>query len=137
MEQIKPKKTSEIGQIIAYVEKDRTGVLSGRSFINPTFDSLCKPILPLLGKTQAQMETVDEAAVRDADAIAQDEAERAAESTKLLREHTAKILAAADNKALKEAGAGITKQLKARMIPQDVEKLREAYLAREVELPKG
>ncbi|HJZ13825.1 MAG TPA: AAA family ATPase, partial [Acidobacteriota bacterium] len=40
MEAIKPKKTNEIAQIVAYAEKDRTGVLAGRSFVNPTFDSL-------------------------------------------------------------------------------------------------
>jgi hypothetical protein len=39
MEAIKPKKTNELAQIVAYAEKDRTGVLAGRSFVNPTFDS--------------------------------------------------------------------------------------------------
>lgn len=42
MEAVKPKKTNEIAQIVAYAEKDRTGVLAGRSFVDPTFDSICK-----------------------------------------------------------------------------------------------
>jgi hypothetical protein len=137
MESIKPKKTNELTTIVAYAEKDRTGVLAGRSFINPTFDSLCKPLLPLLGATQAQMVSHDETAVIDADAMANQEAERSRLSADLLRQHTSKILGAADLKTLKGVGAEITPKLKAQMIPQDVEKLREAYLAREAELPKG
>jgi hypothetical protein len=40
MEAIKPKKTNEIATIIAYAEKDRTGVLSGRSFQSDVRDAL-------------------------------------------------------------------------------------------------
>jgi hypothetical protein len=37
MEAIKPKKTNELAQIVAYAEKDRTGVLAGdRSSIPPS-----------------------------------------------------------------------------------------------------
>src|SRR6266550_97246 len=70
MEAIKPARTNEIASIVAYIEKDRTGVLAGRSFINPTFESLCVPLLPLLGVTQAQMVTGDAAAMVDAETLA-------------------------------------------------------------------
>jgi hypothetical protein len=55
MESMRPKKTNEVAQIFAYAEKDRTGVLSGRSFQNPSFETLCKPLLGLLGSVQAQI----------------------------------------------------------------------------------
>lgn len=70
MESIKPKKTNEVATIIAYVEKDRTGVLNGRSFANPTFASLCAPLMGLLGDKQARMPTDDESAGIDAEALA-------------------------------------------------------------------
>jgi hypothetical protein len=135
MEGIKPKKTNEVAMIVAYAEKDRTGVLAGRSFINPTYETLCKPLLPLLGATQAQIDTLDQAAIKDADQIAEDDANRIAHSATLLREWKANIELAKSNGALKEIGKQITPELKAQMTPQDVQALREAYQSRERELP--
>jgi AAA domain-containing protein len=135
MEAIKPKKTNELAMIVAYAEKDRTGVLAGRSFINPTFDSLCRPLLSLLGKTQAQIDTLDQAAIKDADTIAADEALRVTLSAELLREWTANVQLAKSHEALKQVGKLITAELKAQMTPQDVQSLREAYQTRERELP--
>ena len=135
MEGIKPKKTNEVAMIVAYAEKDRTGVLAGRSFINPTYESLCKPLLPLLGATQAQIDTLDQAAIKDADQIAEEEAQRITRSSDLLREWKGHVMVAKSNSALKEIGKQITPELKAQMTPQDVQALREAYQAREKELP--
>ena len=131
MEAIKPRKTNEVATIIAYAEKDRTGVLSGRSFANPTFDTLCKPLMGLLGETQAQVQTEDAAAAVDADALAADEAKRIMMSGAFLLEYTSKIGLAKDAKGLKAVGAEITKELKAQMLPQDVATLRERYQERE------
>lgn len=131
MEAIKPKKANEIAQIVAYAEKDRTGVLAGRSFVNPTFESLCKPLLPLLGGTQAQMATSDETAARDAEELAEQERQRATRSADLLRELSAKIALARDPKALKAIGGEITPKVKAEMLPSDVAALREIYQIRE------
>ncbi len=137
MESIKPKKTNEIAQIVAYAEKDRTGVLSGRSFVNPNFDSLCKPLLGLLGAKQAQMATGDESAAQDAEALGTQEREREAESAKYLRELSAKIDLAQDGAALKAVGKEITKEVKAKMLPADVATLREKYQGREQSLNAG
>jgi len=131
MEAIRPKRTNEVAQIIAYAEKDRTGVLSGRSFVNPTFDSLCKPLLGLLGKDQAQVGTIDETAAQDAEALSQAESTKATDSAALLLEVSSKIGLAKDGKSLKAVGAEITPQLKARMLPADVSTLRERYQERE------
>lgn len=131
MEAIKPKKSMELATIVAYAEKDRTGVLAGRSFANPTFDSLCKPLLGLLGGTQAHMDTPDETAVRDAEAIAAQDRAREENSAALLERLSARISLCETEKALKELAKEITPQLKAQMLPQDVTKLREKYQDKE------
>lgn len=134
MEAVRPKKTNELATIVAYAEKDRTGVLAGRSFANPTFDMLCKPLLGLLGGTQAQIATADETAVADAERLAADDSARTEKSTALLKEWSAKITLAQDAAELKKLGKEITPQLKSQMNPQDVSGLREAYQTREREL---
>lgn len=137
MEAIRPKKTNEVAQIIAYAEKDRTGVLAGRSFVNPTFDSICKPLLGLLGGTQARMDTTDETAINDAEKIAAEDAQRIHTSAALLKEFSAKITLATDRSALKAIGQLITPQMKSQMTPVDVGSLREAYQTREKEFPEA
>lgn len=127
MEAIKPKKTMELATIVAYAEKDRTGVLAGRSFVNPSFETLCAPLLGLLGGTQAHINTSDETAAQDAEAIAEQEREREAKSGEMLEEFTAKIMLCKTADDLKAIGKQITPQLKAQMLPADVTKLREKY----------
>lgn len=134
MESLKPKKTNEVAQIVAYAEKDRTGVLSGRSFVNPNFDSLCKPLLGLLGDKQAAIETSDETATKDAEVLAEQEKQHEAGSGELLRNFKARIDLAADAKALKAIGKEITPQIKAQMLPAHVAELREHYQHREAQL---
>ena len=137
MEAIKPRKTNETAIIIAYAEKDRTGILSGKSFANPTFDTICKPLMGLLGDTQAQLQTEDAAAAVDADALAAADKERETGSAALLLQFSSKIGLAADAKSLKAVGGEITKELKAKMMPQDVATLRERYQEREQMLKGG
>jgi hypothetical protein len=134
MESVKPRKTNEIAKIIAYVEKDRTGVISGRSFVDPSFDTLCKPLLGLLGESQAVIEGEDSTAARDAEALSTQDRERVERSADLLRTMTARIDLAGDAKALKEIGKDITPAIKSRMTPSDVAALREKYQAREAAL---
>lgn len=137
MEMIKGRKANEVASVVAFAEKDRTGVLSGRSFVNPTFDSLIKPIMGLLSGTQAKVATNDETAVEDAERMAIQEAEFASQSSALLKEWCAKITLAGNLKALKEIGKAITPQLKSQMTPADVTALRESYLSREKEVPQS
>jgi hypothetical protein len=49
---------------VAQVEKDRTGILAGKSIEWPTFDTIAKPLLGLLGATQATLPSDDEVACR-------------------------------------------------------------------------
>ena len=134
MEAIKPKRTNEVAQIVAYAEKDRTGVLAGRSFVNPTFESLCVPLLGLLGDKQAKMPTDDEAAAVDSEQLAKQEKEREGQSAEHLRELSARIDLAKSADELKGIGKQITPQLKAQMLPADVATLREKYQTREMAL---
>jgi hypothetical protein len=134
MESIRPKKTNEVAQIFAYAEKDRTGVLSGRSFQNPNFDSLCKPLLGLLGNVQAQIATGDESAAKDAEVLAQQDRDRDSGSAEMLKKFKARIDLAADAAALKTIGKEITPAVKAQMLPAHVADLREHYQHREAQL---
>jgi hypothetical protein len=134
MECIKPRKSNEVSKYVAYAEKDRTGVLAGRSFVDPTFDTLCKPLLPLLGGVQARVATSDETAASDAEALSEQERARSELSAKHLREFSAKVQLADSAEALKALGKQITPQLKAQMNPADVAALREAYQTRETEI---
>jgi hypothetical protein len=57
----------------AHVEKDRTGVLAGQSIPWPTFENLARPLLPLLGQTQAVTPTDDEVGQQDAEVLCREE----------------------------------------------------------------
>jgi hypothetical protein len=134
MEAIKPKKTNEIANIVAYAEKDRTGVLAGRSFVNPTFDTICKPILGLLGGEQAHIPTTDETATQDAEKIAEQDRERSQVSQATFKDFEARITLCKTIGELKAIGNELTPKVKAKMGPDDVSTLREKYLEREKEL---
>lgn len=134
MEALKPKKTNEIADVIAYAEKDRTGVLAGRSFVNPTFDSLIKPILGLFGQDQAHMPTTDETASKDAETIAEQDRERQQLSLLTFKDFEARITLCKTIAELKAIGNELTPKVKAKMGPDDVATLREKYLEREKEL---
>jgi hypothetical protein len=119
----------------AYAEKDRTGVLSGRT-INlwpgtptSTFDHLVKPILPLLGDTQAVMQTDDEVGMKDAEALEAAERSKIRASEGLLTTLSARIDLATTLADLKAIGAEITPALKKQMMPGDVTALRNHYQA--------
>jgi hypothetical protein len=66
---------------LVYVEKDRTGVLSGRTFANPGFDMIA-PILPLLGEKQAPSEDEDARIDNDAETLRDNEAAKGKKATK-------------------------------------------------------
>jgi hypothetical protein len=137
MESVKPQKTNEVATIYAYAEKDRTGVLSGKSFANPTYKTLVAPIVALLGTTQAHMVTEDEAAAVDSEALERQERERAASSREVLVKFSARIDLADTTASLKVIGKEITPAVKAAMVPADVAALRSKYQAREKELKTG
>jgi hypothetical protein len=134
MESIKPKKTNEIAQIVAYAEKDRTGVLAGRSFVNPTFETICGPILPLLGDEQAQVKTTDETATQDAERIGEQDRERETAGQAAYNQFVSRITLVKDLKELRLIGIELTPKEKSKMGPDRVDSLRTKYQEREKEL---
>jgi hypothetical protein len=131
MEAVRQAKGRGDSIVTAFVEKDRTGIIQGKVIQNPTFDSLCKPILPLLGGTQAQIPSDDEVSAKDAEALSTAERDKEAKSSTMLREFTAKIDLARTAEEVKAIGKEITADVKKQMIPMHVTMLREHYQRRE------
>lgn len=133
MEAIKdPKKN--IATITAFAEKDRTGVLAGQTVSWPTFDNIIKPILPLLGGTQAQIQSDDETSKQDAERMTETEKKRIAESERMREQWKAKMALCNTLDELKEVGKGISPEAKKLMTSSDVSEVREAYLEAEKNL---
>lgn len=110
-----------------YVEKDRTGILSGREFANPTFQDLIHPLLGYLGTTQAKMTSDEDTGKKDAEVLANEEAAKLLFSAEQVREFTARFDLAKNQIDVKAVGDAITADLKKRMTSQDVDALREKF----------
>lgn len=123
----------------AFIEKDRTGVLFGQLIEWPDFDSIARPLLGLLGETQAHVQSEGDAAMQDAEALEGQGRERAANSVRQRARFEARFTLAEDMPALTVIGKEITAELKRQMMPVDVAALKEAFQAREAYLksPNG
>lgn len=113
----------------AFGEKDRTGILANRTIDNPNFKNCIEPLLSILGDKQAKIESEDETASHDAEALADEEAKKAEESSKLCRQFLAKMDLAEGKEALDAVSKEITPAIKKRMLPNHVAQLREKYQA--------
>ena len=114
--------------ILAIVEKDRTGLLAGRTFANPTFDTI-KPVLPLLNGEQAQSQNPDEVAEKDSVLLDQEAEKRKKKGEKsigLFDEYNTLITKATDLTMLSDAGALIKKN-KRYLIDEHHKSLKELY----------
>ena len=130
MEGVKDSK-SRTTTITAYAEKDRTGILAGQVIDWPTFDNIVKPILSLLGDTQAYIQSDDETSAQDAEKLTEAEKAKIQESEALLGKFQARFKLCDSLDDLKEIGKEITPELKKKMTSQDVADLRSAYLEAE------
>lgn len=110
--------------ITAIVEKDRTGILQGKVIPWPTFDTICKPLLGLLGDSQARLDSDDETTAKDVDNISQDRAKKIQLSASLRRQFEGRLKLAETPDELAEIGKKI-KECKASMMPEDLDVLRE------------
>lgn len=129
-----PIKKREDTTISAYAEKDRTGVLAGKTIINPGFDNLIKPLLSLLGEEQAEIASDEATAAADVDNLTERDVEKEKESAAILKKYRGKISLCETKEALKAVGKEITPELKGKMISADVSELREFYLEAEEHL---
>lgn len=126
MEHVKPTKTRQGGHV-AYVEKDRSGILSGMSIMNPTYETLVEPLMKALGGQQAVIPTLDEVGIEDAERLSQQEYSREKESNELMARFQLEFKTARDKKALLSAGKKLTPEIKTKMLPKHVVKLQETY----------
>ena len=125
------KQKSGEGVIKAFAEKDRTGTLQGRTIAWPSFDTICKPILPLLGGTQANVASENDVATGDAEKRAEADAEKADASLRILQKFQARITLANTEADLKAIGKEITAEIKKQMVAADVAELRKSYQSAE------
>lgn len=131
MEKVKDTADPLKSHIVAGVEKDRSGILEGRVWINPNFDTI-KPLLPYLCDAPATQEDEEERIAKDGELIEDADAKAAKKQEKssgLLANFQAEILAASDVGVLGKIGEAIKKQ-KRYMIADHVAALTEVYKAR-------
>jgi hypothetical protein len=128
MECIRSKKgKAQVATYTAIVEKDRTGILASQMIPSPSFDTLARPLLPLLGTVQAQVESEEDAGARDAEAIAQADRQKEAASLKTCEEFKARFVLAKSLSLVDEVAKQITPALKRSMLTAHVNELRDAY----------
>lgn len=131
MESVRNRHSGEF-VIQAFVEKDRTGVLTGKTLQWPSYDNIVKPLVGLLGGTQAKMDTDDENSGKDSEAIAEADASKVKRSGELLREFSAKFDLAKDADGVGVVGKEITPAIKKEMTTSDLDSLREKFKASEI-----
>lgn len=113
---------------LCYAEKDRTGVLAGRTYENPTY-AMIEPLLPLLGEEQAAEEDEDERIAKDGELLDIDEDKskaKTAKSAKLYAEHQAALTGAASLAELGIIGDSLKKN-KRYLLDEHLQALRVLY----------
>ncbi len=119
---------------VAHVEKDRTGMLMGKPIAWPSFDNLARPLLGLLGGTQAQLQTDAEVSQHDAEQLARLEREQAARSAQIRKTFVGRFQLAAAREDLDAVSAEIDQKTKAKLLPGDLQAIRDAYAKARAEL---
>lgn len=131
MEARQNPKDSTLSTVLIMFEKDRTSVLSGRTFSNPSFKTI-EPILPLLDGSQAQFESPDDVAAKDSELLdreIQKKKEKEAKSLVLFNEFNAVIATCNELEALAEIGDQMKKE-KRKMVETHIKSLREIFNSR-------
>jgi hypothetical protein len=115
---------------LAYVEKDRTGVLAGQTIPWPTFDNVARPLLGLLGPTQVALPSDDEVGIQDAEALARQAADQALRSAELATEYTSRFAQAGTVIELQQLAGELSPAVKATLVAKDLTRVRSAYASR-------
>lgn len=126
----------KLAPVVAFCEKDRSGLLAGKTFVLPanqedgyTYSKLAAPLLAIMtgsGK-QPRIESVDEAAAKDSEAAAEEEVVKKRRSTDLVRRFKASLELADSAEAVERISKGMTPAVKRQMLPADVSECRKAY----------
>ncbi len=136
LEQVRPKKKAAAVPD-AHVEKDRTGILAGRTIEWPSYDNAAKPLLGLLGPTQVAAPYEDEVSLQDAEALAREEAERTRRSAELAEEYMGRFGAADGVEGLQRIGRELTPVVKVGFMSGDLARVRQALTVRQGQLQAG
>jgi hypothetical protein len=122
-----------------FVEKDRSSILHGRTFPNPTFATI-EPVLAVLGDAALKMEDdEDERTSKDAELLQQQDDKAKAKEEKsagILRDMTAKIQSSTDAAALGGVADEI-KKLKRYLVDEHLKTLQVLYAARRDDVVKA
>ncbi len=124
---INPANTTESVNV-CYVEKDRTGVLSGKSIVNPSFTTI-QPLLPLLGEIQAPTENEDERVGKDAELLENQDTAKIEKSAGVMKKLSSSINDATDVAQLNGAAEQIKKSSRS-LLEEHRGLLREQYKAK-------
>lgn len=124
-----------LAPVAAFVEKDRTGILAGKTIHLPadqkpgfTFEQLGAPLLAVMsGSAQPQVETVEEASTKDAEAAAEELVRMRHASAETVREFTARFQLCNTPDEVEAISKEITAALKKTLTKQSVTDLRNAY----------
>jgi len=127
MEAIKDKGNSII---TAFAEKDRTGILAGKTIAWPTFDNMVKPLLGALGDKQAVIADDEETGNIDAERLREDELNRAIESENIKNNFIARLELCDSKDMFKNLNAELTPEIKKKMTTSDLAELKEKWVAR-------
>lgn len=128
LEGIKDKQNNAI--ITAFAEKDRTGILAGKTIIWPTFDNIIKPLLSALGDKQAVIADDDETGGKDAERLAEDEINRAIESENIKNTYIARLELCDSREMFTNLNKELTPEVKKKMTTSDMAELKEKWVAR-------
>lgn len=135
MEADQNPKDSTQSDYFMHVEKDRSGVLAGRSIPNPGFKTI-EPILPLLGDVQAPIEDEDERIAKDGELLAKQVEKSKAKEEKSLgifRDLQPKMVATKDLAELGKIAAEVKKSNRY-LVEEHANALRETYKSRRDQL---
>lgn len=142
-----PERHSDGSTSIAiYFEKDRTSVLAGQTVtlytpdgkMSPTatFDLIARPLIKLLGGTQAQTAGSEETAAHDQEELAAAERERLKQSAALRDTYEEKIAACTSLEEVDALAQGLA-PLRSQMHSEDVVALRVAFKAMRARFKNG
>lgn len=106
-------------------EKDRTGILSGKTFINPSYKTI-EPVMYLFGKDQAKLEDSSLAEEKDRQHFDRVDQEKLAVSMELFEELNGRIESCETAKGLEEIYADM-KKAKRKLVEKHQNSLRDYY----------
>jgi len=125
------------GIIMAFAEKDRTGILAGQTIQWPTFDNIVKPLLSALGGKQAVIKDDEETSQEDAEVLMEQEKIRIDTSTKTINKFMARLDLCETKEAVGTLAKEITPEIKKQLTTMDSAALREKWIETQDRVKKG